>query len=175
MHPRSPSFLAAPYRNEEQQPVDFVQLTVHGLHLIFSYPHISQQWARPGPAQDMNCYSSQAYNYDSLTWAIYSTGHQLGWPSRWLLHFIHWDVELFSTACGGYAAFCSSLLNLAKRNTFHLFKETESSSSGYQWVLHPVDAIQFKCPGRSCSRLICLRSSSTVFTKKNLPPNPVKY
>lgn len=73
--------------------MDFVQLTVHGLHLISSYPHITQQWACPRPTQDMSCYSSQAYNYDSLTWAIYSTGHQLGWPSRWLL------VTLYSLRC----------------------------------------------------------------------------
>lgn len=147
--------------------MDFVQLAVHGLHLISSYAHITQQWACPHPTQDMSCYSSQACNYDSLTWAIYSIGHQLGWPSRWLLHFIHWDVELFPTARRRYAAFCSSLLNLAKQNMFHLFKETESSSSSYQWILHPFDSIEFKCLSRSCSKLICLRSS-TVFTK-NVP------
>lgn len=148
--------------------MDFVQLTVHGLHLISSYPHVTQQWACPCLTQDMSCYSSQAYNYDSLTWAIYSTGHQLLWPSRWLLHFIHWDVELFPTACRGHATFCSSLLNLAKWNMFHLFKETQSLSSGYQWIIHLVDSILIKCSSRSCSRLICLRSSSNVFTKNIL-------
>lgn len=111
IHPKSPSFLAAAYRNKKQRPVDFVQLTVHGLHLTSSYPHVTEQWACPCPAQDELLWLTDTeLRLSSLGDLLYRPPALLAKQMAATLY--SWDIELFPTACRGHVTFCSGLLNL---------------------------------------------------------------